>query len=201
MSDRELVTIDQQQFVRLDEILSLINNALWDINDQLKPIDHAVDNQTTEITKWQSLQAQAIEAGFKLVAEAIGNIQPLPQPQPKSLEVFMSFVVKDDHPAVNFSVVLGDVTDAEGNKIPDAALDVSVESSDTNVVAVTYDAAAKTGSVSFGNPGNATVTANVSSGGALLGSGVAGFVVTVGDPAAISSVALSFDGISEAPPA
>lgn len=190
MSDREWITIDAQQFAEILRTLTAFNNALWAVSEKL-------DTQTTEITKWQAIQNDSIA----LVAEAIGNIQPLPQPQPKSLEVFMSFVVKDDHPAVNFSVVLGDVTDAEGNKIPDASLDVNVESSDANVVAVTFDAAAKTGSVSFGNPGNATVTANVSSGGTLLGSGVAGFVVTVGDPAAISSVALSFDGISEAPPA
>ncbi len=200
MSDRELVTIDAAQFNRLDLLLSLIGNALWAINEQLKSLDNAINNQTTEITKWQSLQSDEIKSELALVAEAIGNIQPLPEPQPKSLEVFMSFVVKDDHEPVNFSVVLGDVTDAEGNAIPDAALDVAVESSDANVVAVSFDAAARTGSVSFGSPGNATVTANVSTGGKLLGSGVAGFVVTVGDPAAISSVALSFDGLTEAPP-
>ena len=201
MSDRELVTIEAQQFVEILRTLTAFSNALWDINDQLKPLDNAIDKQTLEITKWQSIQNESIVAGFALVAEAIAKVNPLPPPQPKSLEVFMSFVVKDDHEPVNFGVVLGDVTDAEGNTIPDAALDLSVESSDPNVVAVSFDAASKSGSISFGNPGNATLTANVSSGGKLLGSGVAGFVVTVGDPAAISSVALNFDGITEAPPA
>lgn len=191
MSNRELVQFDAQQFAQLQTVLTAIGNGLWAINDQLKPINDAIDNQTTDTTKW-----------LALVAETIAKIpQSLPPPQPKSLEVFMSFVVKDDHEAVNFSVVLGDVTDAEGNAIPDAALDVSVESSDSNVVAVSFNATAKTGSVSFGSPGNATLTANVSSGGKLLGSGVAGFVVTVGDPAAISSVGLSFDGLTEAPSA
>lgn len=93
---------------------------------------------------------------------------------------------------------LGDVTDAEGNAIPDAQVDIAVESSDPNVVAVSFDGASKSGSVSFGSPGVASLTAKVSSGGNLLGSGAADFTVTVGDPAAISSVGLNFDGLTEA---
>lgn len=107
------------------------------------------------------------------------------------------FIVKDDHPPVSFSLVLGNVTDAEGNVIPDAQLDVTVESDEAGVVAVEFDPAAKTGTVSFGGPGQANVTANVKTGETLLGTGSAAFTVTVGDPAAITSVNLAFDGISE----
>jgi hypothetical protein len=80
MSDRRTVTIEASQFNRLDLLFSTIINALWAINEQLKPIDNAINNQTTEITKWQSLQKEAIEAGFEKVAQAIANIQPLPKP-------------------------------------------------------------------------------------------------------------------------
>ena len=67
----ERVILSEQQFNRLDLLLSAIGNALWAINDQLKPLDNAINNQTTEITKWQSLQVQAIETGFTLVTEAL----------------------------------------------------------------------------------------------------------------------------------
>ena len=40
-----------------------------------------------------------------------------PQPPTKGVKVTMSCSVKDDHAPVNFSLVLGDVTDAEGNPI------------------------------------------------------------------------------------
>lgn len=118
-------------------------------------------------------------------------------PQPRGVKITMSFVVKDNNPDVPFTLVLGDVTDAEGNVIPDAALDITVASDNDAAVAVTFDAATKAGSVSFGSPGQANVTANVSSGGVLLGTGAASFVVTLGDPAAITSVALNFAGLIE----
>lgn len=152
---------------------------------------------TVDSGKWQSLQNDIIEAGFTKVAEAIAKLQPLPQPQLKSLEVKFMFVVKDDHVPVNFSLVLGDVTDAEGNAIPDAQLNVTVESDNPAAVAVEFDAAARTGSVSFGSPGQANVVANVKTGDVLLGTGAAAFTVTVGDPAAITGVSLNFEGITE----
>lgn len=131
------------------------------------------------------------------ILDALSKLKP--PPPAKSLEVKFMFVVKDDNADVNFSVVTGDVTDAEGNVIPEAQLDLAVVSTDDSVVAVTFDAAAKSGSVHFGNPGTATVTATASSGGKLLGSGAADFTVTVGDPAAISGISLTFDGLTEAP--
>lgn len=190
--------MDRGDFVALETILTAINNALWAINDQLKPLDNALANQTTEVTKWQGTQNDTNRAGFDKVAEAIAKLQLLPQPQPKQLEIKFMFIVKDDNPDAGFTLVLGDVTDAEGNAIPDAQLDLAVVSTDEAVVGVTFDAASKSGSVHFGNPGTATVTATVSSGGNLLGSGAADFTVTTGDPAAISSVALNFDGLTEA---
>lgn len=119
------------------------------------------------------------------------------KPKSSKAEVKIVFAVKDDHESVNFSLAVGEVTDAEGNVIPDAKLDLAVESSDPNVVAVSFDAGTRSGSVSFGSPGVATITATASSGGKVLGSGAANFTVTVGDPAAVASVGLAFDGLTE----
>src|SRR5262245_15823104 len=169
MLDKELVTIEREQFAELITALTAISNGLWAINDQLKPVDNAISNAAQEITKWQGIEVESLNAGFESVAAAIANLQPLPQPQPHPLEVRFMFIVKDDNPDVGFAVKLGDVTDAEGNPIPDAAVDVAVSTSDADVVAVTFDAAARTGSVHFGHPGVASIAATVSSGGTLLG--------------------------------
>lgn len=173
-----------------DRQFELLDERLIDIQGKLRSLKANHGDRFAEI-----------DTVLQQILEAIKNIQPLPQPQPKQLEVRFMFIVKDDHEPVNFSLVLGDVTDAEGNSIPDAKVDVEVLSSDESVLALSFDAATKSGTVSFGNPGVASLTASVSSGGKLLGSGAADFTVTVGDPAAISSVALNFDGLTEVPPA
>lgn len=191
----EVVRLNRAQFDDLKnsahDIRELQSATLGQIKGQVVPRLDGVAKQLEAIN-------ETIRAGFALVAEAIANIQPLPLPQPKHNEVIFMFVVKDDHAPVPFSLALGTVTDAEGNAIPDAQLDVTVESSNPDAVAVEFDAAAKTGSVRFGSPGEAEVRANVSSNGALLGTGAASFTVTVGDPAAISSVDLAFEGLTEA---
>lgn len=204
MSDREEVKFDVAQFQKWEQLETIRNNALWRIAESITLFkDHlqeAIETSTADRGKWLSIQNETMIAGFTSISEALAKI-PLPQPQPKQLEVKFMFVVKDDETDKNFSVVTGDVTDAEGNKIAAAQVDLAVVSTDESVVGVTFDPATKSGSVHFGNPGTATVTATASSGGKLLGSGAADFTVTVGDPAAISSVGLTFDGLTEAPPA
>lgn len=176
-----------RQFERLDERLIDVQGKLRNLKAEVVEQAHANQGKFSHL-----------EELLQQVLKAIDNLQ-LPAPPVKPLEVRFMFVVKDDNPAVNFSLTVGDVTDAEGNAIADAQLDLAVESSDPNVVAVSFDAANKSGNVSFGSPGVASVTATVSSGGKLLGSGAADFTVTVGDPAAVSNVALSFDGLTEIP--
>lgn len=202
MSDYEQVKFDPAQFARLDLLLAVVGNALWAIHEQLKPIDNAINKQTVEITKWQSLQTDAFQAGFALVAEALTK-STLPPPQPNQLEVRFVFKVADDHQDESFSIAVGGVTDAEGQPIPDASgLSVAVETSDASVVAVSFDEASKSGSVSFGAPGVASVTATVTNKkGDILGSGAADFTVTTGDPAAVSDVKIAFGGLTEEPPA
>jgi hypothetical protein len=176
---------EDRQFQFLDERLIDVQGKLRNLKAEV--IAQANSNQG-KFTQLIELQQQ--------ILKAINDLQ-LPAPPVKPLEVRFMFIVKDDNPAVNFSLVLGDVTDAEGNKVPDAQLDVAVESSNPDAVTVSFDSASKSGSVSFGNPGVASVTATASNNGKILGSGAADFTVTVGDPAAITSVALNFDGLTE----
>lgn len=203
MSDFEEVKLNTAQFNEWHKLANAQINAIWRLSEvivQLKDSQReALEFASADLTKWSAIQNETIKAGFASVVEAIAKLQtPLPQPQPKQVEVKIMFIVKDDQAPVNFSVALGDVTDAEGNTIPDAQVDLEVLSSDDSVLSLSFDSAARSGVVSFGNPGVASLTAKVSSGGNILGSGAADFTVTVGDPAAISSVALNFDGLTEA---
>lgn len=91
MSDQELITIQSQQFAQLATMLTAISNALWAINDQLKPIDNVLNKQTLETTKWQSIQNESIIAGFALVAEAVAKGLPPPPGPPAHVE-FVKFV-------------------------------------------------------------------------------------------------------------
>jgi len=196
MSDRELVTLEAAQFKTLEARLAAI-----------KDLEQSIDRQSDNIGKWLSEVNQSLKsiiAGFDKVAEELAKLQPLPQPQPKPpVEVKIVFKVADDHQEEPFSIEIGGVTDAEGQPIPDASgLNVEVVSSDEDVVAVTFDADSKSGSVSFGAPGVASVTATVTNAkGDILGSGAADFTVKTGDPAAVSDVKLTFGGLTEEPTA
>jgi len=116
----------------------------------------------------------------------------------------VNYIVKDDNPDVGFSVTVGGVTDAEGQPIPDAQVTVEVSSTDASVLAVTSNEDGKSGTVHFGDPGQASINVSAKSAdGTVLATGSDGFTVTVGDPAAIASISTSFDGLTpvEPPPA
>jgi len=103
-------------------------------------------------------------------------------------------IVKDDNPDVQYSFT-DTVTDAEGNPITDpavlASLVKTVASDNPDAVAVTPDADPSTGSVHFGNPGIATVTASIAKpDGTILGSGAVSVTVVTGDPAAVTDISL-----------
>jgi hypothetical protein len=204
LSDFEEVKLTQSQFQEWHKLETAQLNALWRIAEILTLLkdrqQEVLEAASADLTKWLAIQNQTFTAGFASVVEAIAKIQA-PEPPRPQMEVRFMFVVKDDNAPVNFSLALGDVTDAEGNVVKDANLDVTVESSDTSVVSVDFNAFDRKGVVSFGSPGVASLTAKVTSGDKLLGSGAADFTVTVGDPAAITSVGLNFEGLTEAPPA
>lgn len=198
MSDFERVQIDFDQFSSLEKRLGAIRDRIGPVGDT--SIQQTLEDGFEDITKWLSIQNDSIKAGFAMVAEALKETN-LPPPQPDKLEVRFVFKVADDHQSESFSIAVGGVTDAEGQPIADTSgLDVKVESSDENVVSVSFDAASKSGSVSFGSPGVASVTATVTNKkGDILGSGAADFTVTTGDPAAVSDVKLEFSGLTEEP--
>ena len=140
--------------------------------------------------------------GAIALAAIIGYVLGRRKPQEKFLgRIKILFKVADDHQDEPFSIEVGGVTDAEGQPIPDASgLTVAVASSDDSVVGVSFDEASNSGSVHFGAPGVASVTATVSNAkGDILGSGAADFTVTTGDPAAVSDVKFAFAGLTEEP--
>src|SRR4051812_20035179 len=71
------------------------------------------------------------------------------------VKVKMKYNVKDDNPSVGFEVDVTDVKDAEGQEITDSQLTIDVTSSDEAIVSVSNTNGK--GSVSFGNPGTASV--------------------------------------------
>lgn len=116
--------------------------------------------------------------------------------------VKIMYIVKDDNPNVSYAIEVGEVKDSEGTVIADAQLSVEVASDNPAAVAITPGDSPKTGTLSFGSPGNATVIATVKDGaGNVLGTGSAAFLVTTGDPKSIAGVSLKFDGLTEAPAA
>lgn len=109
------------------------------------------------------------------------------------------YIVKADNPDVGFTVAY-DTFDSEGNPIPEDNMNVEVVSDNESVVAVSFDDASDSGSVSFGSPGVANINATVMSlDGTLLGSFGAQFTVTVGDPASIAGGTIAFEGLEEVP--
>lgn len=120
----------------------------------------------------------------------------------KTGEIDVMYIVKNDNPDVGFSVSVGEVTDAEGEVIDNAELQISVSSSDEEVISIT-DNGDGTGQVHFGHSGTASVQVEVKGpNGQVLGSGGDVFTVTTGDPSAISAVGIGFDGLTpvEEPP-
>lgn len=108
------------------------------------------------------------------------------------------YIVKDNNPDVAYSLVVGEVKDAEGSVIADPQLSVEVVSDNPAAVAVAPAPNGKSGSISFGAPGQANLTANVKdAAGNILATGAASFTVTTGDPASVASVGLTFDSLTE----
>lgn len=107
------------------------------------------------------------------------------------------YIVKDDNPAVNFTVEF-EATDAEGHAVDESQLTVEAVSDDTGVLSVdAFDPATGAGTVSFGAPGVANLNVTVMFGETMLGSFGAQFTVTTGDPAAIEGGTITFDGLQE----
>lgn len=116
------------------------------------------------------------------------------------ITIMLNYVVKDDNPSVGFSLKIDGVTDAEGNPIADPqGLTTEITSTDTTVLGFTAGEDDKTGTVHFGAPGAASLQYSVKDvNGNVLGSGSDGFTVTTGDPAAITGIEATFEGLTPA---
>lgn len=161
------------------------------------------------------LKAKFFKKEFKKINQKLDLIIREVTPKPEFTISFMfkdikvatggkvMYIVKNDNPDVNYTITPpAEVKDAEGEVIPNPVLVYEVSSTDPSVVQITPDADPKTGSVHFGTSGIATFNVAVrNTSGVLVGSGAASFTVTVGDPATISAITLSFDGLTEAPEA
>ncbi len=109
------------------------------------------------------------------------------------------YIVKTDNPDVAYSISAAQVTDSEGNQVPETALSYEVTSDNPDVVSITPNPDdALSGSIHFGNPGQANINVNVLFGSQILGAFGAQFTTTVGDPAAITGGGISFAGLTEA---
>lgn len=202
MSDRELVSFDAGQFAQLNTLLNAAVNALWSISDQLKPIDNAINKQTTEITKWQSLQLDEIKQGFKLVAEALKNANP-PPPRP-TLKGRFTLILKNNQKDFGYDFDVSGITDEEGEEITDEAVLAAVvkEVSSTNeaVISATTPDAGGAGTIHVGTSGSADLSGKAWLSQADKDAGkdpaflaVEPFTITTGDPAAITEGSFKFD--------
>ena len=160
MSDRELIFINPDQFERWQTNLVAISNALWAVNDQLKPLDNAINQQTDTIDDLvAAVQQQTLETTKWLasIVEAINHLTPLPPPQPQSKGVIMAtFKVGADNPDITIRLTGSGFVDNDTppNPVGAADIDLSVESSAPDTVSASIS------EQTVSDDGN-SVTANV----------------------------------------
>ena len=144
MSDYELVKLDESQAKQLDDNFDGLNGALNKLtakiapNDKNKTIHQALTDGFKEVTKWQAIQDETIRAGFASVVEAIAKISTQPPPLPKPKGVIMAtFKVAADNPDIVIELSGTGFTDSEGNPTGAGDIDLSVESSNNDVLEAT----------------------------------------------------------------
>lgn len=177
-----------------DRQFEFLDGRLIDIQDKLRNLKQQSRGEFAEV-----------KALLQQVLEAIANIQPLPQPQPKMKGTVMAdYSIPDDQPDGRVTFHLS-ATDAEGQPITDPAVIASLVfeavSSKEDAFIVTMDADQpdplnRVGGYHVGAPGQAAVTGNLKDAeGNLIGTGTDGFTVTTGK-VALGSVTATFDGLT-----
>lgn len=114
------------------------------------------------------------------------------------------YIVKADRPPVPFVIRPGRARDSEENEIEVSELikrgdvEVTVESTNGNAVAIALNEDRLSGEVSFGAPGDAQVVVTFAKqDGTILAKLDAGFHVTAGDPTTIFGATMEFEGLAE----
>lgn len=205
MSDRELVTIDKEQWERLLTDLVATSNAIWGVKDKLKPLDNAINNQSENLAKWLATINDSISAGFDKVVEAIAKLQLPPSPPAHMRGTIMAdYQIPDDTPDGRVTFNLS-ATDAEGQPITDPAelakLGFELSNTNENAFVVTLDAdqpdpSKRVGGYHVGSPGQSALTSNLKDAdGNIIGTGTDGFTVTTGK-VSIGAVKSEFDGLT-----
>ncbi len=114
----------------------------------------------------------------------------------------MSYTLDATHAPVPFSIKLGSITDVEGN--PVAASEVKTNVSVSNpegaeVLSFTFDEASLAGELSFGVVGSGSFNVQVvdkDDPSEVLASSSDAFTLVAGDPSAISSIGVEFEGLT-----
>ena len=122
MSDRELVTVDTQQFAKWLELTEAQLNAFWRIAEvvvELKDSQREVlEIASADLAKWSAIQNDTNKAGFTSVVEAIAKLQTsLPQPQPEP-QPFTPFRVEPESGFIEIGDIKSmQITDSQQFKI------------------------------------------------------------------------------------
>jgi hypothetical protein len=189
--------IDVQPGSQLDMRLGELSNALWDINDQLKPIDDAINDHSENTGKWLSTINDTISAGFAAVVAEIAklNTQPPPLPKPKGV-IMATFKVGADNPDIEIALTGSGFMDSDTPPNPTGAgdIDLSVESSNPDAVSASIsgqtlsddgNSVSATVAVHFGAPATdvATLTYRATNRdtGLVVAAGSDDFTVQVGE--------------------
>lgn len=113
----------------------------------------------------------------------------------------LMFRVEDDHPAVPFTITPIVAKDSEGHVIS-GTFNQAVTSDNPDVVAVEVGTDGVSGSVTFGAPGVANITNQITDGNGNAvpgGARVYAFEVTTGKPAVFEGGDVTFEGLTDTP--
>jgi hypothetical protein len=129
--------------------------------------------------------------------------QCCPAPSEEKGEIKVMFVEQSSHDPVPFSVAISGIKDADGNELPREEVKVEVTTSDSSVLTADYDESTDKGEIQFGTAGESLFTINVTDADDpddLLATYQMGFkLISSGDPASVTSVSVTFEGITEVP--
>ncbi len=196
MSDKELVTINPEQWERLLTDLVTLTNAGWGIRDELRPLDNAIDNHAIEVTKWLGSINDTLGAGLAEVARAIREQQPPPPPAKPKGVIMATFKVGADNPDIQIALTGSGFMDSDTPPNPVGAgdIDLSVESSNPDAVSAALsgqtlsddgNSVSATVDVHFGAPASdiATLTYRATNRdtGLVVAAGTDDFIVQVGE--------------------
>lgn len=114
----------------------------------------------------------------------------------------MDYVIPNNNPDWKCRVDIGEVTDADGEVLPDEAVTLEFLSSDQEVLQVTVDETGRAADLHPGHSGQAAYTVNAKGpDGTILATGSDNFTLTQGPPNAVSGIKITHEGLTPVEPA